>query len=427
MNQTNPNQHRRVRRRGMRPLILLIVITAGMGGLGTWGFLWWQERPLRQATAFLEDGEPEQALSVIDEFLRDHPKQGAAMSLRARILVALAQPTQAIDLFERFGASNPKEIHAWAQGLLQLRRWREALTVLEHLSTTDVDRADVLHELAACRSELGDLQGALAAASEFAVLPGCAARGNYLLGSLYLKRGDLLQAEAAWADVLKDAPDAEGLQIPAAEFFLEYGRMLQTSGKSGLAADSVQRSLNLKPSADGFVVAGDARSNLGEIGLAEKSYKEALRINSALPAARIGLARLALASNDAAAAKEWLSDSELTNKPTREIAVLFQQVTTRLGDAEAAEAWRETADKLRLAEQARRAAIQVLRESPESRLGQVVHAYLLAESGKWTEAELILRPAAAMVEDHAFLRKLIQAIRQRSELPPLQTLPLTPL
>ncbi len=426
MNQNGPKHSRRVRSRrlGVRHLLALIVVTGVLAATGLAAMVWWQERPLRQATAYLDQGDPTRALSTIDDFLRNHPLHGGAMSLRARIFVAIGRPIQAIDLFERFGGSNPKEIHAWAQALLQLNRWREALPLLEHLGTTDVDRADVLHELAACRAEVGDLIGAIAAATDFAQQPGLAARGNLLLGTLHNKQGNLRQAVASWGDVLKDAPDAEGLQVSAAEFFLDFGRVLHASGHSGLAAEKVERSLSLRPSADGFVVLGNARSILGDQQAAENSYKEALVIEPGMPAARVGLARLALASGESARAKEWLSSLESPDKLTSEVAVLLQQATTGLGEVEASKQWREKADRLRLVEQARETAMKVLRDVPESNLAHVVRAYHLAESGHWLEAESILKPITASEKNQPFIEELYHAVQQRSDLPSIDRLPL---
>ena len=427
MNQNVSRHSRRVRSRwlGVRRLLTLIVITGVLAATVLTAMVWWQERPLRQATAYLDQNDPTSALSTIDAFLRDHPLHGTAMSLRARTLVAVGRPIQAIDLFERFGGSNPKEIHAWAQALLQLDRMREALPLLEHVAKTGVDRADVLHELAACRVEVGDFIGAIAAATEFAQQPGLAARGNLLLGTLYNKQGSLRQAAAAWSDVLKDAPDAEGLQVPAAEFFLDFGRVLHVLGHSGLAAETVERSVSLKPSADGFVVLGNARSILGDQQAAEYSYKEALVIEPGMPAARVGLARLALASGEFAGAKEWLSTLESPDKLTIEVAVLLQQATTGLGEVEASKQWREKADKLCLVEQARETAMQVLRHAPESNLAQVVRAYHFAESGHWQEAESILKTITASDENQQpFIEELYHAVLRRSGLPSIDQLPL---
>jgi tetratricopeptide (TPR) repeat protein len=363
MSQQSKNQNRRIRsRRGLRKLTLL-VLTGILAATGLAIVFWWQEQALRQATLYLEDGDPNKALFTVDAFLREHPEHSEAMSLRARILVAVGQPRQAIDLFARFGVTNSKETHALAQALLQLERWREALPLLEHLEGTDVDRVDVLHELAACRAELGDLQGAIAAAREFAQQPGMAARGNLLLGTLYNRQGDLRQAATVWGDVLNDSPTAEGLQIPAAEFLLNYGRVLSASGNFRLAAELIDRSLKLTPSAEGFIEMGNARLDLGERVAAEKSYKQALELEPGIPAARVGLAQLALADGDAARAKELLSVLASPDKLTSEVAVLLQQATTRLGEVEAATQWREKADKLRLVEQAG----EVLKDFPSTK------------------------------------------------------------
>ncbi len=429
MNQSPPKRPRQIPsrwRRWRRPVTLILLAGVTFAG-GMAGIVWWQERPLRQAAALLDKGDPKNALDVIDGFLRDQPTNIEAISLRARALVAAGRPAEAIDVFDRFGGTSLEDMHAWAQALLQLNRWRAALPPLEYLSTTDLDRADVLYELARCRDELGDLKGAIAAASEFASQPGCAARGNLLLGRLYHKQGKNREVAAAFADVLKHAPDAEGLQIPAAEFLLDYGRILQPFGNSRLAVEMVERSLKLNRGAAGLALLGDARSSLGENEAAETAYKESLEIESNLPAARIGLARLALVNRDAAGAKEWLSKLQSPELLTREVAVLLQQATAQLGDREASIQWREKADALGLKEQAREAAIQVLREQPDSRLAQIVHAYLLAETGNWEQAGFVLQPIVALAENHPFLRRLLQAVQRRSELPPLEELPLKPL
>jgi tetratricopeptide (TPR) repeat protein len=309
------------------------------------------ERPLRLATTYLEQGESRKALSTIDEFLRDHPAHGEALSLRARALVAAGLPIQAIDAFERYGTTNSKEIHAWAQALLQLERWHEALPILEHLQETDIDRADVLHELAACRASVGDLPGAVAAAREFARQPGLAGRGNLLLGSLYSRQGDLREATAAWSDVLKVSPEAIGLQVPAAEFFLNYGRLLSTAGNFRLAAEMVERSLNVKESAAGFVELGNARWELGDRDAAKTAFQTASKLEPENRGTHLGLARLALADGNPSEAKRLLSILTTPDHLTSEVAVLLQQATIRLGDIDEATKWRDRADKLRISEQ----------------------------------------------------------------------------
>ena len=98
----------------VRHALRLLVLTGVLAASGLATAVWWQDRPLRQAAAYLEEGDLDKALSTIDAFLRDHPSDGKAMSLRACTLVAVGRPAQAIDLFERFGGSSPKELHAWA-------------------------------------------------------------------------------------------------------------------------------------------------------------------------------------------------------------------------------------------------------------------------------------------------------------------------
>ena len=419
----NPSPTIRSRRPHFRHILVLVVGTCAVVGICLGGVVWWQERPLRRATASLDDGDPQEALKTIDTFLRAYPGHGGAMSMRARALVAVGRPKAAIDLFQRVGSSNPKQMHAWAQALLQLERWNEALPVLEHLAKTTVDDADLLHELSACRAKVGDIDGAIAAAEEFTKQPGCAAKGYLLLGTIHNKRGNLKQAATAWGDLLKHSPDAEGLQIPPAEFFLEYGRVLQSSGHSRLAAERVERSLKLERHSEAFVALGDARSSLGDQEAAEKSYQEALDMEPGLSAARVGLAQLALAGGDAAAAKQWLSTLQAPAELTSQVAFLLQQVAARLGNTDEAKQWREKADKLRHDEQVRGTALQVLRDVPGSNWAQVLRAYQFAEAGNWAEAEVILKPIVSSATDQPFIKALGKAVRQRTTLPSLDLLP----
>lgn len=423
-NVSNSVRRKPPRRPKIRHFLGLFAILGVLASCLLIGIFWWQEGPLREAADLLNRNEPAQALLAVDGFLRDHPLHGKAMSLRARTLVALGQPAEAIRLFERVGTSNMQELHAWSQALLQLERWREALPVLEHLRGHGVDESDVLHELAACRAKVGDLDGAIAAATEFAGQPDCAARGNLLLGTLHNKRGNLRQAAAAWGDVLKLVPDGEGLQVPPAEFFLEYAQVLQLSGNSNMAVDLVDRSLSLQPQATGFVVLGDAQSSLGNPTAATTAYKEALKLSPDLPSACIGLAQLALAEGDASAAMEWLSALQSPETLTSQVAFLLQQATTRMGDVQAATLWREQADQLRQLENARETALQVLRDVPESHWAQVIRAYQFAESGNWSEAELILEPITGSAEEQPFIQALKESVRKRSDLPSLTLLPL---
>lgn len=401
----------------------LLVIALTITGIGVVTVLWWQEAPLREAEAALETGKAKQALRIIDGFLRDHPGHHQALSLQARALVSVGEPTRALDIFERIGGSTPVEMHAWAQALLQLERWNAALPILEYLEQTGVDRADVLHELAACRAKVGDFDGAVAAATSFASLPGFEARGNLLLGTIHNERGNVRQAAAAWETVLEHAPDAEGLQIPPAEFFLEYGRTLNASGVANLAARYLTRSIQLQPQADAYVALGDSQTQLGETEAAETAYRKALALAPSNRQARVGLAQLQLARGDAETAKDWLlpvTRSDLTSQ----VAFLMQQVSVRLGETDEAERWRDRADELRRTERAREAAMQVLRDVPESSWAQVLRAYRFAENGNWSEAEFLLKPITQSATDQPFIQELYQAVRNRSQLPSLEGLPL---
>jgi tetratricopeptide (TPR) repeat protein len=372
----------------------------------------------------LARGDALGAIALANRFLREHPGHGRASALKARGLVAIGDADAAIDLFERVGAEDARDFHAWAKALLQQEKWSTAEPLLQHVLASGIDRPDVLHELAACRAKLGDYAGAVSAAEEFSREPGFAARGHLLLGTIHQERGNLQRAAEAWGEVVKIDPEAKGLQVASAPFFLEYGSVLTTLGEPEKAVDLLQRSLALESGADTLVALGDAYSQLGRTKDAEDSYRRALELNPAEINARKGLAELALTQGDADQALTWLTPIESASRMTSQLAYLFQRTYTRLSDPEAAERWRIKADDLRHQERIADTARQILQNAPESDWARIIRAYRFAEAGNWEEAEHILRPLATAAKDQPFIQSLIDAVRTRGTLPSLDGIPL---
>ncbi|MCA8996321.1 MAG: tetratricopeptide repeat protein [Planctomycetaceae bacterium] len=391
---------------------------------GVLGATWWSERPLREAETLLQQGAISKAFDRVSSFLDDHPKHGAAMSLRARILVALGQPGAAIEIFERFGASKPKDLHAWAQAYLKLEQWSKALPILEFVAKSRTDHADVQHELAACRAKLGDFDGALLAANEFASTPGNQARGELLIGTLHQQRGNMRLAASAWNTVLNLSPNAEDLQIPAEEFFLEYGRVLLSLGETSLAADLIQRSLDLRPDDSAYVSLGDALLQSGKSKQAKAAFESALEVNPNSVDARKGLASIALGEQEPNRTIELLVPLDYASLLTSKTAFLLQRAHVLLGDDAEAERWRQRADQLRKIENAQATADHVLRNNPESTWADVLRAYRFALSGNWEQAEILVNRLGPNAEEEPFVAALAKSVRERSSLPPLEDLPI---
>lgn len=399
-----------------------IVLLLAIGGI--WGTLWWQDRPIRTAAHHIEKGNFQAAYQLLSDFLQQHPNDERALALKARILVQIGQPQQAIKLFERVGASDPKDMHAWAQAYLRLEQWTAALPMLEFVKKSGIDRADVLHELAACRMKLGDAERALEDAKEFAQQPGCEVRGQLLIGTIHQQRGNLRQAASAWSQVLKLSPELRDVQIPPAEFLLEYGRVLLALGEPALAETYISRNLEMQSSPGALVSLGEAQFQLGKSIEAKKSFEEAMQGDSYSVAARKGLANLSLAAGDFQKTIDLLLPLEKSGVLTSEIAFLLQRSYARLKDEAAAKRWQEKTEQLRQEENVKAAADQILRDTPDSDWATVIRAYKYANQGNWTEAETLLKSLGESSQTQPFIRGLTSAVKSRGRLPSLQGLPI---
>lgn len=415
---------RRLSSRGFRRLATqgISVVLFVTGGL--WGALWWQERPIRVAAKQLQAGQISAAYETIGGFLRDHPDHDRALAVKARILVEEGQSQQAISIFERVGASEPQDLHAWAKALLQQEQWSQALPLLEFIEPTGIDRADVLHELAACRMKVGNADQALKAAEEFARQPGCEARGELLKGTIHQQRGNLRLAASSWDRVLKLSPEIQDLQIPPAEFFLEYGRVLLALGEPALAETNINRSLQSQQNPAALVSLGEAQFQLGKSVEAQQSFEAAINADPYSVAARKGLANLSLSTGNAQKAVDLLAPLETSGVLTSEIAFLLQRGYVRLKNDSEAKRWQEKADQLRQEENIKSAADQILRDTPDSDWAVVIRAYKHANQGNWTEAETLLKPLGESAQSQPFIRDLTAAVKSRGPLPSLKGLPI---
>ena len=414
------SQHRRAR--GWLWLCLIVIATTVIGSV-LWGMVWWEERPLRATANLLEQNDGTGALRSVDRFLRDHPDHSQGIALKARALVQLGRSSEAIRLFEKVGAASTDDMRAYTKACLMLEQWVQASPVLEYLLRLDPDDADLLHEVAACRAKLGEVEGAVDAASRFASIAGNEARGYLLVGILERDRGNLRKACDAWARVFQVNPDAIDLQISADGFHLEYGKALLKLGEPAAAMDRLKQSIAIKPSSTAISLLGKAFSQLGKEEDAEQEWRKALELDPSNETARQGLAELAMKKSDFQGAMDWLQPLAGSPELSSATAFLLQRVSSLLGDTESASAWQARVEQIRKLEELHGTVDQVLNDSPDSMWGQVLQAYRLAEQGNWDQAELLLKP---FLEDpaHPFISALGAAVQARSALPQLSGLPI---
>src|SRR5213078_2730388 len=96
------------------------------------------------------------ALALANAYLASFPDRSRALELKARALAGLARWPEAARVFDKIGAEQPAGQRAWSLSLLHTQRWSEALPLLIELHEQRPLDADILHELAACYSQLGD-------------------------------------------------------------------------------------------------------------------------------------------------------------------------------------------------------------------------------------------------------------------------------
>lgn len=420
-----PAVRRRRRRSWLRSLSLLLLLPCGAAA-GIFGVLWWQERPLRQAEALLLSGTPTgpaQALKIVDAWLRSNGDSGSGQALKARILVRLGDPDQALRILQQVGADEVTEMQAWTEACLLLERWTSALPVLEHLAKLQPQNADVLHQLSACRAKLGRYDDAVNAARRFAALPECEARGQTLIGMLERDRANYQKCVEAWDQLFRIQPDATGLQISPAEIFLEYGKALLQLGRNDEAVPVLQKSASLQQTADAAAFLGKALAGSGRPAEAESAWKTAVQLNPESRIAREGLAELSLQNARFTDALQWLTPLENSPSLRSSTAFLLQRTYALLKQPEKSSAWKERITQLKREEDARIQMEQVIFTSPDSLWAQVFQAWHLAEQQNPEQAKTVLFPFVRD-DSHPFIKKLWTALEQGSAIPGLNEVPM---
>lgn len=401
---------------------LLLVAVLGSGAV--YGALWWQDRPLRQAEAAFRAGDFARTAALANFYLATHDGDVRAQVLKARALVEMGQADEALTIFETTSAADFDELHAWTKALLINQQWTRALPMLVRLQALQPKNADVLHEITTCRIRLGLLAEALDTAKQLAELPGQEARGLVLQAAVQNDLGDYKATLECYDRMFSYSPDALGLQLPPEEVFCQHGLVLINAGRPSEAVTSLQRSLALKPDPVAQIGLGKAYSQLGQIDAAIESWKQTLKIDPQNGAARESLANASLQKRDFKAAREWLEPLQNRPEMPSSTAYLFQRVWTLSGDKEAGQLWEKRAEKIREREELASKIDETLLRAPYAFWTSIVRVHQFAAAGNWKQAEDMLRELPLENVEDPFIAKLKQAIRDRSELPPLSELPI---
>lgn len=401
-----------------------IVVIAVIVVVAVVGYLWWDERPVRQIDAALQQRDYQQVIVLANDFLREHPDHGRTYELKARALVGLRRWGDATELFERVGVMSAEGERAWSLALLHQQRWTEALPLLTHLHQREPANAEVLHELISCNGKLGHLEEALRQAAQLSELPGHEAQGSLMLGTLHNNRLNRKQAIQAWQRVLQFQPEANALQISADEFFLAFGRAHLLEGQAKEAVPFLERSLAIQPTVDGQTTLGDACEQIGDLPRAIELWSQAVVLQPKTIKAREGLARAAFIHKQPDKAIEWLTP--LLDQPelSSTTAYLMQRAFAMSGDTTQSETWALKVTDLRSQEQRRDLIETGIQRAPQSLWSQAVLAHRFAREGNVAQAARILSPLLRDAPNEPFMKSLRQHLENGTPLPSLDLIPL---
>lgn len=407
----------------LRPMLWVLVISALTTG-GIWGYLWWDEGPLREANQALDQGDPALALKIVQKFLKTHAPHDGALAVKARILVALGRYDEALDLFSKVGPANLADLKACAQACLHLKQWAQAVGLLERALQLSPRDPDVLHEITAARAFLGNTKDALTTAEQLSKIPGFEARGLIQIGTIERDRQNRKKAIAAWTEVLKHDPEAKQIQLPGEIFYHDLGVLHLDDGNAKVALELLEQSVQIKPHALGLVHRGQAKLQLGRRDEAIEDWKKALELEPAHREAREDLASVALEHRKADEAMEWLKPLVAADELTSSTSYLMQRCAALQGNQPEVERWRKQTEELRKLERIRSTVDHLLIESPQSFWAQVMRAYRFAEDGNWQQAEIQIESVMKEARREPFLKDLIVAIQSQGPLPSLEKLPI---
>ena len=401
------------------------IVVLGLIALAVaWGAVQWVERPLAEAEQWWLVGDYQQAAGLADYFLETHPGHGRAQLIKARALTRLGQAQEAAELFELAGTSDARDTHLWAEALLTLGRFSDALQLLQRVIELEPHNADALYEITTCRMRLRQFRDALKSAASFTQRPGCEARGRLLSATIYHDLHNHEQAIIECQRVLELEPDGEHLQIPRHEFFILFGRTLLESGKPNEALPILGRSIVLRPTAEAYFFLGRAADQVGEPTRAESLWQSALKLENTNVEAREALANLAITKVDGQKALEWLKPIEADPNLRASTAYLFQRASVMVKDDQAAATWQARTETLRKRERLSGTLDRFVSDSPNSYWSWVIQSYRFAHRGNWEQAAAILQMIPNEGKEDPFVRDLKVAVKSRSALPELDRIPI---
>lgn len=403
---------------------LLMVAVLGVAYGLTLGIVWLKERPLMEATELLEAEDPSSALVVIEDYLDANPDDSRAKAIQARALVGVERYEDAVEIYDVIKEDGVEDMRASSTARLHLQQWDKAIPLLMGILYQDPNDPDALHSLVSCQHILGYYGDAAHNAERLSKVDGYEAQGEFLSGLISLKMTNNEEADMHWKRVVELNPEFRDMQISPAEFYSQYGQLKLELGDAEKALEYFDQSLTQQQHPETNFGAGRAALALGDPTAARKYWIAALQLDPIHVEARESLANEALREGLPKQAIQVLVPLAEANILNSSIAYILQRAHVMLEDEENAAIWQEEADRLRKREELEAAISSAMLQAPQSYWSRVMRSYQFAETGNWEQAMAIAQPLLAEHGSEPFLRKLVQAIIDRGELPPLEEVPI---
>jgi tetratricopeptide (TPR) repeat protein len=326
--------------------------------------VWWRDRPLAEAERSLEEGGANRALEAAEAFLTSHPGNGRALSVKGRALVNLGRWDEASEIFSQVNVQSPDDIRAWATALVNRQRWSEAMPLLQRLLELEANDPLALRHISVCRFQLGQVGAALDSAAQLAKVRGHEVEGTFLSGVIHRGQGNTDLAIKNWARIEALQPQAHGLPIGPAEFFLIYGQDLVLQGMPGTALTKLQKSQELEENVAILLELGKAWAITGNEAQAVAVWSRAIEYDANNPDARHGLAEMALIRSDANDALRWLTPIASSPNVSSTTTYLMERAHTLLGNEEELAHWQRRTAELHQSERRQAALKRQFRRGP---------------------------------------------------------------
>ncbi|MBJ6801411.1 XrtA/PEP-CTERM system TPR-repeat protein PrsT [Geomonas propionica] len=210
---------------------------------------------------------PQKALDVLDEAVKNDPRNPVPLEAKGRLLVAQKNYKQALKAYDELTSLNPDRGALLKVGCyLAMKQGDKAVEQAKRLITSRPSSVQGYLLLANVYQGAGDTASAIAQANQAIRIDGKSAEARVLLGELYRAKKDNAQAMAAFQGALKAQPDSL-----AARFAL--ATHLEGTGKKQEAASMYRGILALNGS---YVPALNNLAYLSADGYGKK--EDALRL-----------------------------------------------------------------------------------------------------------------------------------------------------